>query len=263
MRKPVASGALCLLALCALFVSSCNRPQSEQNDLAAMRKDIDELRARQREMAEQLRDLRGEAQPKIESPAKSERQFDMGVGGNAPATKGNARASVAIIEFSDFQCNFCAQYVRETYPRLDRDYIKTGKVRYVFRDLPLPVHPNAFRAAEAARCAGEQGKFWEAHDHFFANQEALNPNDWPRHARALHLDTAKFDQCLMGGKYDDEIRRDVEEGQGAGIEGTPAFLIGLVEPGGARVHVRKVLFGAESYDTFKQTLDGLLAAAKK
>ncbi|MDT7541721.1 MAG: hypothetical protein QOE33_1625 [Acidobacteriota bacterium] len=263
MRKPVASGVLCLLALCAMLAGACKQTQSEQNDLAAMRKDIDELKAQQREMLEQIRDLRGEPQPKLISPAKSEREFDTGLGDNASAMKGNARAKVAIIEFSDFQCTFCAQFVRETLPQLERDYVKTGKVRLAFHDLPLPVHPNAFRAAEAARCAGEQGKFWEAHDRFFANQQALNPNDWTQHAQGLQLDVPKFTHCLEGGKYDDQIHRDVEEGKGLGIDGTPAFLIGVPSSDGQKVHVSKVLLGAESYETFKEAIDGLLAAPKK
>jgi protein-disulfide isomerase len=229
-----------------------------------MRKDIDELKANQQQILEQLKELKGDAPLKRVLPTKTEQPFDIAVNEHSPAVKGNKNARVEIIEFSDFQCTFCLGYVSETFPQIEKNYLKTGKVKYLFRDLPLPLHANAFRAAEAARCAGEQGKFWEAHDRFFANQNTLNPNDWPQHAQALGLDTAKFNQCLMSGKYDDEIHRDVDEALSLGIEGTPAFLIGVTDPNNPRqVNVRKVLLGAESYDTFKTTLDELLAAKAK
>jgi protein-disulfide isomerase len=96
---------------------------------------------------------------------------------------GNGDAKVTLIEFSDYQCSFCGRHFSQTLPRLMTEYVKTGKVKYVLRDFPLePIHPLAFKAAEAARCASDQGKYWEMHDRLFSNQQALGPKDLPRHA---------------------------------------------------------------------------------
>lgn len=251
-----------LLCLVPFIAGAC--AQANQEEQARMRREIDELKAGQQQILEQLRDLRGEPLVKRESPAKLQIPFDVAVDAASPEVKGSKNAPVAIVEFSDFQCSYCLSYVLETFPQIDKSYLKTGKVKYFFRNLPLTNgHPNAFRAAEAAWCAAEQGKFWEAHDRFFANQGTLNPNDWPQHAQALGLDTTKFDQCLMSGKYDEKINSDLNEAQRLGINGTPAFLIGTVAPDGQHVSVRKVVMGAEPYENFKQALDEVLSSQVK
>lgn len=255
-------GLTCLLCLLIVLFSAC--AQSNNQELAQMRKEIDELKEGQRQMLEQLRELRGDDPLKRVAPAKPQVPFDLTINPNPTEVKGNKGARIAIIEFSDFQCSYCLSYVTQTFPQIDKDYIKTGKVKYIFRNLPLTSgHPNAFRAAEAAHCAAEQGKFWEAHDRFFAHQNTLNPNDWPQHAQALGLDTAKFNQCLTSGKYDDDINTDIEDAQRVGINGTPAFLIGVVAPDGSKINVRKLMMGAEPYNSFKQALDELLSAQVK
>jgi protein-disulfide isomerase len=253
---------LSLLCLVVIFSSAC--AQNNSQETAQMRKEIDELKEGQRQLLEQINELKGEQPLKRVSPAKLQVPFDLSVNPNSPEAKGNKSARVAIIEFSDFQCSYCLSYVTQTLPQLDKEYIKPGKVRYFFRNLPLTDgHPNAFRAAEAAHCAAEQGKFWEAHDRFFANQNALNPNDWPQHEQALGLETEKFNQCLTSGKYDDEINNDIDAAQRVGINGTPAFLVGVISPDNQHLSVRKVIMGAEPYESFKQTLDELLSSQKK
>ncbi|HEY0375453.1 MAG TPA: DsbA family protein [Pyrinomonadaceae bacterium] len=251
-----------LLCLTAFISGAC--AQANQEEQARMRREIDELKLGQQRILEQLRELRGEPIPKTISPAKLQTPFDLPVDAESPETKGSKGARLAIVEFSDFQCSYCLSYVTETFPQIDKGYVRPGKVKYFFRNFPLTSgHPNAFRAAEAARCAAEQGKFWEAHDRFFAHQNELNPDDWPAHARALGLDAGKFDQCLMSGKYDAEINHDLDEAQRLGINGTPAFLIGVLSPDSRSVSVRKVLLGAESYETFKQALDEALPSKAK
>ncbi|MDT5122003.1 MAG: hypothetical protein QOC96_1485 [Acidobacteriota bacterium] len=228
-----------------------------------MRKEIDGLKEERQQLIEQIRELKGEPLKRV-SPAKPQLPFDLAVNPNSPEAMGNKAARVAIIEFSDFQCSYCLSYVMQTLPQIEKDYIKTGKVKYFFRNLPLTSgHPNAFRAAEAAHCAAEQGKFWEAHARFFANQNKLNPNDWPQHAQALSLDTEKFNQCLASGKYDDEINNEIDDAQRVGINGTPAFLIGVIAPDSSKITVSKILMGAEPYDSFKKALDELLSTSGK
>ena len=129
-------------------------------------------------------------------------------------------------------------------------------------DMPLEsIHKFAFKAAQAASCAGEAGKFWEMHDRLFANQQALDPPT--PHAQAIGLDTAKFDACMTSGKFDAEIRRQMGEARKAGVTGTPAFLIGRTEGNGKTVKILSVLKGAKSFADFKAELDRLLQEAEK
>ena len=140
-------------------------------------------------------------------------------------------------------------------------------MRYVFRDLPLvQIHPHAFKAAEAANCAREQGKFWEMHARLFENTRALAPAQLAAHAQALGLDAQKFSQCLDSGKYAAEVRGDMADAGAANVPGTPGFVVGLVnpkDPKDPRVRVFRVFTGAQPYAVFKSTIDAALAAAEK
>jgi protein-disulfide isomerase len=129
-------------------------------------------------------------------------------------------------------------------------------------DLPLEsIHKNAFRAAEVANCAGEQGKYWEMHDQLFANQKTLD--SWSAHAQAVGLDAAQFDACLASGKHAVEIRGDMTQAQRAGVTGTPGFFLAMTEPGSTRVKSLKFLRGAQPFAAFKAEIDRLLEAATK
>lgn len=134
-------------------------------------------------------------------------------------------------------------------------------MKHVFMDFPLQFHQNAQKAAEAAGCAEDQGKFWEMHDRLFGNQQALGPDDLQKHAGALGLDIVKFKSCLDSGKHADEIKAATNEGQKAGISGTPAFLIGFMQPDGKVKAVKKVV-GAQPYASFKTVIDELLSSKK-
>jgi len=164
-----------------------------------------------------------------------------------------------MLEFSDFECPFCGRYSRETYPQVQREYVDTGKVRYVFRHTPIErIHPQAMKAAEAAECAGTQGKFWEMHDKLFANQKALAQPSLVAHAQILGLNPTSFQLCLTSGQHATRVRADLAEGMKAGVTGTPAFFIGTVTKDG-KLKVMRKLIGAKPFATIKQTLDGLLA----
>jgi protein-disulfide isomerase len=175
--------------------------------------------------------------------------------------RGGSDAPVAIIEYADFECPFCGQYEHDIYPQISKDYIQTGKVKYFFRDLPLPMHPHAIIAARAAHCAGEQGKYWEMHDSLFAKQNAIREADMPGRAQELGLDAAKFSECLSGGRYTDEINKTAGEAQKMGIGGTPTFFIGTASPDGEVTNL-KMIIGARPYEVFKSAIDDTLAAKK-
>jgi protein-disulfide isomerase len=168
--------------------------------------------------------------------------------GDNPA-KGPANAPVTLIEFSDFQCPYCAR-VTPTLKRLQEAY--PDKLRIVFRDLPLAMHKNAQIAAEAAACANEQGKFWEMHDRLFANQAKLEAADLKQHAVDLALDATAFNKCFDAGKYKANIKRDAEEAGRLGLSGTPAFFIN-----------GRLLVGAQPYESFVQVIDEELELASR
>jgi len=134
-------------------------------------------------------------------------------------------------------------------------------LKYTFFDFPLEsIHKNALKAAEASRCAGEQGKYWEMHDQLFAHSTALEIADLVRYATTLNLDPQKFEECINSGKYVNDIRKDMLEGQKATVRGTPTFLIGVSQGDDTKIKVLKLIRGARPYTEFKQAIDSLLAA---
>jgi protein-disulfide isomerase len=171
--------------------------------------------------------------------------------------RGRADAKLTLIEFSDFQCPFCERFYRETLPLIDKDYIQTGKLRMVYRDFPLvDVHQDAQKAAEAAQCAGEQGKYWEMHDKIFANHAAMRVDDLKKHARGLGIAEDRFDRCVESGKYAEEVKKDLTDGQALGVQGTPTFFVGLT---GKDNTIQAVpIGGARPYAVFKQMFDRFL-----
>lgn len=149
---------------------------------------------------------------------------------------GNQNAPVTIIEYGDFQCSFCGKFFKDTEPVLREKYIKTGKVKFIYRDFAF-LGQESFWAANAARCAGEQSKFWEYHDYIYFNQRGKNQGAFSKDnlknfASALALDRTKFDSCLNDDKYLSEIQKQTKAGGEAGVQGTPAnFVNGVLYAG--------------------------------
>ena len=170
---------------------------------------------------------------------------------------GKKDAPLTLVEFSDYQCPFCHKFFQATLPELKTTYIETGKVRYVFRDFPLDqTHPHARKAAEAAHCAGEQGKYWEMHDLLFQNQQALEVEKLKAHARSLQLESAAFDACLEQGKYTDKVQKNYEDGAAAGVRGTPGFFLG--KTGTDETMQGTLISGAQPLAVFRQAIESLL-----
>ena len=156
----------------------------------------------------------------------------MEVGFDPARVRGNPKAKVMIVEFSDFQCPFCGQ-VQATLKNVLAKH--EGELAIAFRDMPVPqIHPQAQLAALAARCAGEQGKFWEYHDLLFGDQAGLEKNGLIGKARSLQLDEKQFDSCLSGEKYAKQIQQDSQDAMRAGVTGTPGFFINGIFLSGAQ-----------------------------
>ena len=164
---------------------------------------------------------------------------------------------MVIIEFADFQCPYCGKFATETYPDLKRDYIDTGRVRFVFRHDPLEtIHPFAMKASQAAECAGEQNRYWEMHRLLFSNQRELNDVHLIERAEAVGLDSSRFKRCLDGVPLT-RIKDDQSEAARLGVQSTPTFLIGRVQSDGT-VAVSRRINGAVPYDTFKSVLKEIM-----
>ncbi len=251
--------------LVAAFTCPSARAAAGPDD-EALKKRIAVLEAGQKEILRQLQELRAllpqnrPPQPPVsQAPGAPAQPSNVSISIEGAAARGKASAKLVIVEFSDFQCPFCGRYTRETLGQLEREYVDTGKVRYVFRHFPLEkIHPNAFKAAEAGECARQQGKFWELHDRLFANQQTLADRDLLNHATAVGLDGLAFQRCVTG-TVDATIRRDLAEGGRLGIAGTPAFFLGTVQKDG-KVQVLRKLNGAQPFAAFKTAIDALLGS---
>jgi len=175
----------------------------------------------------------------------------------ASRAKGAESAPVLVFEVADFQCPYCARFWKETFPRLDSAYIRTGKVRWVFVNLPLPSHRHAWAAAEAALCAGAlAGDFWSVHDRLFANQREWSalPDPVPAfvgYAREGGVPEAEFRACIDGDQVASLIIEDVIFAARAGVRGTPAFI----------TNQDQAVVGLKSFEEWEQVLEEALRRA--
>lgn len=169
---------------------------------------------------------------------------------------GRADAPVTLVEYTDYQCPYCRRFHESAFQELKKNYIETGKLRFISRDLPLSFHANAFRAAQAARCAGDQGKFWEMRDILISNADKLGPEALSKYAGELLLDTAAFEVCVASDKHKAAVEKDVAEANGLGLTGTPSFVVGRTSENFDGIK----LVGAQPFSTFEARIKELLPA---
>ncbi|HEY6871481.1 MAG TPA: DsbA family protein [Geobacteraceae bacterium] len=142
---------------------------------------------------------------------------------------GQSDAPLVMVEYTDYQCPFCNRFSATTFPELKKQYIDTGKLRFISRDFPLEaIHPHSLKAAQAIRCAGDQDKFWQLKDALMTNSARLTPELITSLARDAALDMAKFQACMDGGTHLSEIKDGVAAANAVGINGTPSFVVGRV-----------------------------------
>ncbi len=247
-----------LVNVCAgLVISAVMAAQpafAQEPSDAELKKQIQALSDAMKAMQTDLQEIKALLQRGAQ-PAAPPQNFTLDLANNP--FKGQKNAPLTLVEFTDYQCPFCSRHVRETYPQIEREYIATGKLKYVMLDMPLEsIHKFAFKAAEAANCAGEQGKYWEMHDRLFANQQTID--SWTVHAEAVGLDLPRFEACLGSGQQAAEIRRDIAQAQSAGITGTPGFFLAATDPASNKVKTLRSIKGAQPYAAFKAQIDALL-----
>ena len=171
--------------------------------------------------------------------------------GQGPA-KGSEAAPITIIEFSDFQCSYCRKFWKETLPRLEAEYVKPGKIRFVYRHLAI-LGEQSVSAGQGAECARDQGKFWEYHDKLFASQGpfAFTMGNLKHYAKELGLNAVAFNQCLDSGKYSQKVDAETGLGSTLGLRGTPSFFIN-----------GRPLIGAHPFETFQLVIEEELEKTK-
>lgn len=167
-------------------------------------------------------------------------------------TKGSPEAPVTLVEFSDFQCSYCRKFWRDTLPRIEEKYIRTGKLRFVYRHLAI-LGAASVQASIAAECAHEEGQFWPYHDRLFSTGGlfAFSTGNLKRYAKDLQLDTSKFATCLDTEQPREKVERETIVGRAIGMTGTPGFLIN-----------RGRMIGAQPYEVFEEVIEGMLKEVK-
>lgn len=184
--------------------------------------------------------------PSVDTGSTAGNDVDMAdlIGGNAII--GDEDAPITIVEWSDYECPFCARFYNDAYQDIKENWIDTGKAKLVFRDFPLSFHANAQKAHEAAECAGDQDMYYDMHNLLFENGVSGGVASFKTYAADLGLDQATFDDCLDSGKHEAEVKKDMADGMKAGVQGTPGFII-----------EGQLISGAQPYAVFEQLLESL------
>ena len=173
--------------------------------------------------------------------------------------RGRATAPVTLIEYSDFTCGYCLKFFKDTWPRIQARYVDTGKVRFFYKDYPRADQGPGVDAASAARCAGDQGKYWGMHDRLFAAGGRLDKQVYLRHAVALALDQPAFERCMNDGRYTKAIFEDRQEANKWGFHGTPGFILVRTAAEPTEKEPAVAIPGAFPFEMFAEEIDRLLA----
>ena len=253
------------LAVCVavLLLASCLPAWAadQADDLTSLKRDVEALKAGQQQIGKDVaaikKLLEGLTAPRQRSQPVQDVNLVMDLA-QAPS-QGDANAPLTMVEMTDFQCPFCGRYAKGALPEILKNYVATGKVRYVVRDFPLGFHKNAKKAAEAAHCAGSQGKYWEMHNLLFENQKALGVDQLVGYATQLGLDVGAFKACLDSGEFAHQVEANQAEGSKDGVTGTPTLFLGRTQADG-KVKLTKRITGALPYPIFQQTIDAMLGS---
>ena len=259
-----------LASVTLLAVLSLSPPQSQGDEIAALKREIQALKAQQAQMQRDLDTiktlLQGLSQPRAQGQPAGDPFVNKTIPIDNEPAKGSTTAKVTVVEVSDYHCPYCRRQALQTLPQLMAEYVNAGKVKYVFVDYPIAqLHPDAFKSHEAAACAGDQGKYWQMHDLLFTNSPARDAAQLTANAGMVGVDTKKFEACLNGGNggtHAAEVRDSVARMQQLGVGGTPLVLIGLTPAPGSPMKVVSSVYGAKPYAEFKTAIDAALAQAR-
>lgn len=234
------------VVILALSAAAC----ASRSEVEALRKEVEALKTTQAALLKRVGN--GAAQPTAKAlPAT----LDL----TGAQFRGSTTSQVVLVEYSDYECPFCIRHFTQVLPEIDAAYIRTNKIRYTFRDFPIDqLHPESIRAHVAAHCATEQGKFWELHNRLFTKSGTHQPAELLARAKEAGLNPGTFSACVAADKYSTAIRESTALAMSMGAEGTPFFIIGVMDGNNAIKPLTKIP-GAFPYANFQQAIDAALA----
>ena len=203
----------------------------------------------------EIKQLLARPQQQQQAPSVPPKPENLTVKGDAIYVLGKSDAPLTLVEFTDYQCPFCGRFETTTFPEIKKNYIDTGKVRFILRDLPLDFHPFALKAAQSVHCAGDQGKYWEMKELVFKNQNKIDVDSLAGYAKDLLLNGDTFKSCMADGKHLKEIGDEAKYAASLGITGTPTFVLGKAV--GDSVEGR-VIVGAQPLAAFEAAINEML-----
>jgi protein-disulfide isomerase len=259
MTQPHKILRLAVAALCVSVLPGRAEAQGTRSESGAINKEQADAIISELKQIRQLLEKQQVQFARLTSPQPADappQRVQMSVAGGW-YTAGRADAPVTIVEFADYQCPFCKRFHANTYAELKKNYIDTGKVRFVSRDLPLELHAFAFKAAEAVRCAGDQGKYWELRDALYSSAAPLNDEVIKKSVEDLSLDATSFQACLSKEKYKAEVQKDAADAASLHLNGTPSFVVG--KTAGDKLD-GVVLVGALPFTSFDAAIQKALKA---
>lgn len=245
------------LGIAAIFLAGCGNDRAEED--AKIHEELKALRSEVAQIHVAISDIHRIALRSNQGPTAAPNSnigaTRMALDWDNDVYLGEDTANIAIVEFSDFQCPFCARYHQQTFAAIKKDYIDTGKIKYVLKDYPLGFHSEAVGAAIAANCAAEQDAYWSMRDDLFQNQRQLSPQLYSTLAQKNELDMQKFEACTNSSEQKAKIDESASFGQQLAVNGTPHFFIGNIE-NGQLVNIRRVA-GAQPLSSFARVIDSL------
>jgi protein-disulfide isomerase len=248
IRTAIFSALILALPLAAQ-VSSKDAAKSADLSSGITRQQADEILNELRQIRQLLEKQQRAAEPPVIKARLDLKGFQM---------LGNKDAPITMVEFTDYQCPYCQRFHKNTFGELKKNYIDTGKVRFYSRDLPLvDSHPDALRAAQAGRCAADQGQFWALRDLMAAEPSKLDLENLAKYAGDLKMDVPAFRSCVESDKYKSAVRKDIDEAMKIGATGTPTFVVGKSIPDGVD---GELVIGALPYESFDEKLKDLESA---
>ena len=231
-----------------------------------MQEQIKGLQAQQEYILKQIQGIQKYIQAKQEpaNPPQPQLHIPDKVQTSGYPTLGAKNAPVALIEFADFQCPFCAMFANGPMEQIVHAYVDSGRLKIIYVDYPLSFHPHSMQAAYAAHCAGSQGKFWQMHNSLFADQDHLSASDIDLRAKKIGLNTTEYSKCMAdAAKLDTDMKMSMQFANTIGVQATPTFLLGIASASAPDdVSVKQTIMGAYPYSRYESAIDSLLKNAQ-
>ncbi len=246
-----------VVAFVIIILSGCTSHRNNQSlveEIQNLRAEIKSLRSETSQVREVVTKLHRQTIQPQQVTAPEQASYTVNIQNTDPIL-GDANAKLVIVEFTDYQCPFCKRHHDQTFSRLKKEYIDTGRAKYILKDYPLGFHEEAKQAAVAADCAGKQGLYWEMYDGLFENQRSLGAEVYQSLAEKIGADQKAFTACLKDDVMIKHVEQDISYASTLSVTGTPSFFIGTLD--GNKVVNAKKLTGAQPYSSFATIIQSL------